>query len=83
MDDRRKRLLYRSTHRGMKESDLLLGGYARLNLESMDDDALAQFECLLDESDNDLMSWILETTTPPVESNSSALRDVIAYKKML
>jgi len=55
---RRKRLLYQSTHRGTKEADMIIGGFAREFLDSLTGDALDQFEALLSVSDPDLMHWI-------------------------
>lgn len=83
MDDRRKRLLYRSTHRGMKETDTLLGGYASACLASMPEDDLSEFELLMDESDNDLMNWILEREPLPDGPLMNVLENIIAYKKTL
>lgn len=65
MDDRRKRLLYRSRHRGMQETDLLLGGFAERHLADLNDGQLARFATLLDESDNDLFNWITGKEPPP------------------
>lgn len=58
LDVRRKRLLYRSRHRGMQENDLLLGRFAERHLADLDDRQLMRFDALLDESDTDLFDWI-------------------------
>jgi len=50
----RKRLLYQSQHRGMREMDLLLGGFAQKHITSMNSEELTQFETLLTFSDQDL-----------------------------
>lgn len=65
MDDRRKRILYRSRHRGMQETDLLLGGFAERHLADLSNDQLARFAALLEESDNDLFNWITGKELPP------------------
>lgn len=83
MDDRRKRLLYRSTHRGMKEMDALLGGYAFEGIRHMSTTDLQAFEALMDESDNDLMNWIYEREMVPVDKESGVLRKIIEYKKSM
>ncbi len=62
---RRKRLLYRSRHRGMQENDLLLGRFAERHLADLDDQQLLRFEALLDESDTDLFDWISGRVAPP------------------
>ena len=58
LEVRRKRLRYRSWHRGTKEADLLLGGFADRHLGSMDEASLDFFEALLGEPDPSLMTWM-------------------------
>lgn len=53
-----KRLRMRAWHRGTKEMDLLLGGWADAELEGADDAALDLFERVLNEDDHDLYQWI-------------------------
>ncbi len=59
-----KRILFRSAHRGTKESDLILGPYAIAHLETMDDAALTEFEAFLEENDSDIWDWISEASAP-------------------
>ena len=56
-DVRLKRLGMRSMRRGIKEMDLLLSAYADRNLAAMTDAQLDLYEELLDENDQDLLSW--------------------------
>ena len=65
IDILRKRLLYQSQHRGMKEMDLVLGGFAKHSLHTMARKELVQFEELLAFSDQDLYGWFFERTTVP------------------
>src|SRR5438045_2238505 len=48
LDPRRKRLLFRSCHRGMKETDLMLGRFAEHHLAILDDGQLDRFATLPD-----------------------------------
>jgi len=80
-DPRRKRLLFRSQHRGMKEADLLLGGYVERNLGIMSDADVADIEVLFDESDNDLVNWILGKEAVPADKASPVLEKIIAENK--
>jgi len=57
-DIRVKRLRMRVWHRGTKEMDLLLGGWADRNLDTADDTAIDLFERVLEEQDHDLYQWI-------------------------
>ena len=38
MDDRRKRLLFRSAHRGMQETDIFMGRFAERHLATMNEE---------------------------------------------
>ncbi len=55
---RRKRLLYRSRRRGMREADHLLGGFAERYLDGFTDEQLDRYEQLLENTDPDLLDWI-------------------------
>lgn len=57
-EHRLKRLHMRSWRRGMKEMDLILGGFADRRLAGLNADQLAQYEALLAENDQDLYRWI-------------------------
>jgi len=83
VDDRRKRLLYLSQHRGMKETDLLIGRFARDNLERLNEAELNDFEHIPEEGDNDLLGWILEHCEPPERVNGPVLRMIINFRKSL
>ncbi len=83
MDADRKRMLYRATHRGMKETDRLVGGFAESHLANMPADNLAAFEALLDESDNDLLNWIMEREAVPAHIDEDLIRQIINFKNAL
>jgi len=54
LDDRRKRLLFRSWHRGTREMDLILGRFADSEIANLPNDELAEFERLIEVPDPDL-----------------------------
>jgi antitoxin CptB len=62
---RLKRLKMRSMRRGIKEMDLILGGYSEAHLAAMDDAALDVYERLLEENDQDLYQWVSGQVAPP------------------
>ncbi len=57
-DSRRRRLLYRATHRGTFENDLMIGGFVRSNLALMTEDDIDALEALLELPDVDLADWL-------------------------
>jgi antitoxin CptB len=58
LDIRRRRALYRATHRGTKELDLMVGRFAIARVEGMDGMALAEFERLLAAPDPEIDFWL-------------------------
>ncbi len=56
-ENRLKRLKMRAWRRGMKEMDLILGGFADTHLGGLDAGLLDDFELLLNENDQDLFPW--------------------------
>ena len=55
----RKKLLFRSTHRGTKEIDLLLGGFFKENQNSLSEKELLEFEKILEFTDKLLSDWLI------------------------
>jgi len=60
-----KRMRMRSWRRGMKEMDLVLGPFADAQLATMTGTALATYDALLAEADQDLIRWVLGQSEPP------------------
>jgi antitoxin CptB len=65
IDIRRKRLKFRSWHRGIKEADILLGSFADKFLAQMTVAQLDKYENLLREADSDIVAWITNDREPP------------------
>ena len=57
-DARRRRLLFRATHRGTYENDLLIGGFVRSHLDTLTDTDIEALEALLERPDPDLADWL-------------------------
>jgi antitoxin CptB len=72
-DVRRKRLLFRSWHRGTRELDLLLGGFAERYLSTLTTPQLEIYEQLLEFSDPDIYNWITEAEPVPMAAQSEIL----------
>ena len=73
-DARRRRILFRSWHRGTQETDLLLGSFADDFLSGFDGAQLDRFEALLDCHDVDLFDWITGRCAPPREYDHDVMR---------
>ena len=62
-----KRLRLRSMRRGIKEMDLILGGFADDGLAELNADELALYDRMLAENDHDLYQWASGQTPAPDE----------------
>ena len=62
--ERLKRLLYRSWHRGCKETDIVLGQFADAELGRLSTPVLDTFEQLLEEQDADIWAWLTGKSMP-------------------
>jgi len=60
---RRRRALWRATHRGSKEMDFLLGRFAEQALDGMNAADIALFERLIETPDPAIESCVLEGYT--------------------
>jgi len=80
LDTRRKRLLFRSWHRGTKEADLLLGSFAERHLADMTAAQVDRFEALLELDDADLLAWIAGRAAPDPAQDSDVLRMLLAFR---
>ena len=74
LEPRRRRLLYRSWHRGMREMDLIMGRFADTALADMSDAELEMFEQLSDVPDDELYAWITGASAVPSEYDNALFR---------
>lgn len=63
----RKRLYMRSIRRGIKEMDVVLGGFAQSALEQMPPADLEVYDALLKEYDHDLYAWVSGRSDVPAQ----------------
>lgn len=61
----RKRLIFRSDHRGIKEMDIIMGNFARENVWDFTEAQLQAYDDLLQENDPNLYNWIIGKEEPP------------------
>ena len=67
LDSRRRRLLFRCWHRGIREMDLVLGRFADAQLASLSDSELDEVERWLEVPDQQIFAWV--NGMEPVPSN--------------
>ena len=76
LDARRRRLLFRATHRGTYENDILLGGFVQRHIAGFCESELVALEALLELPDNDLADWLTGRSPIPADADSAMLRRV-------
>ena len=76
---RRKRLLWRATHRGIKEMDLILGGFVARNLASFSESEVSELERIMEIPDQDMLSWATKQQPVPANHASALLARILDY----
>ncbi len=70
-------------HRGIKEMDIVVGGFAQVRLSSMSTGELALFEVLLEIPDQELLSWVTAQEPVPEKWNTPLLHEMISFRPHL
>lgn len=78
-DVRRRKLAYRAAHRGMKEMDVILGGYVARNISTMPLEDLDELERIISLPDTDLLNWATGRMKVPQEHDSPLLQAILAF----
>ena len=81
LDARRRKLLFRSWHRGMREMDLILGAFADARIASLNEAEIAQYELLLEIPDTELLPWLTGERPVPEEFDIGILRTILAFSR--
>lgn len=76
LDARRRRLLFRSWHRGTREADLIMGRFADVHIGTFSDAELDQYEHLLEALETDLLAWLTGLAAVPAEHDTPMFRRV-------
>lgn len=79
LEKRKKQLLYRANHRGIKEMDIIIGGYADAYIMDMPEDVLDEFEKIMSELDRDLLTWFVGEVKVPDHIKSPLFDTILKY----
>lgn len=80
LDNWRKRLIFRSWHRGTREMDLIMGSFADKNVAAFTESELTAYETMLETPDPDLYNWIAGVETPPANLITPMLERFLSHK---
>lgn len=79
LDVRRRRILFRSWHRGMREMDLLMGKFADAEISNLSEPELNDFELLIEVIDRDLFRWLTGEADTPENYDTPVFRRLKAF----
>lgn len=79
LDNRRKRLIFRSWHRGTREMDLIMGTFAERHVPGMDEDELGLYEELLHTPDPDVYDWVSRQKPVPANVMNKVIEKLFAH----
>ena len=81
LDPRRRRLLFRCWHRGIREMDLVLGRFADTQLASLADHELDELERWLDVPDQQIFAWVNGMEPVPATYNTALFHQLRDFHK--
>jgi antitoxin CptB len=81
LDPRRRKILFRAWHRGMREMDLIMGRFADAEIGGLSEAELDEFERLIEALDRDLLSWVTGEAEVPENYDSEVFRRLKAFHR--
>ncbi len=79
LDVRRRRILFRAWHRGIREMDILMGRFADAEIGTMAEGDLEDFERLIEVPDPDLFRWITGEDAAPSNYDTAVFQRLKAF----
>jgi antitoxin CptB len=79
LDERRRRLLFRSWHRGIREMDLIMGRFADALIAELPERELDDYERLIEVPDPVLFAWLTGAEPAPAQFDTSLLARLRAF----
>jgi len=79
LDERRRRLLYRSWRRGTREMDLIMGRFADAVIGELGEAELAEFERLSEVPDPELYAWLAGSRAVPADHDTVLFRRLRSF----
>ncbi|WP_043881617.1 succinate dehydrogenase assembly factor 2 [Ehrlichia chaffeensis] len=80
---KRKRLLYRSLHRGCKEMDIILGNFALHCIHLLSSKDVDEYEKIVNTSDYQLYKYITGEELIPQYLDNNIMKDIIRINESL
>jgi succinate dehydrogenase flavin-adding protein (antitoxin of CptAB toxin-antitoxin module) len=81
LSNRVRRLIYQASYTGMKETDLLLGHFAKMHLPHLNESDLTDFENLLEAGDPAIYAWVMGNAPLPEAYDTPVFHLIKEFKK--
>jgi antitoxin CptB len=79
LDIRRRRIRFRAWRRGMREMDLIMGGFVDSEIRALDAGELDVLEALLDADDDAVYGWLCGSAAAPPAYDTPLFRRIAAF----
>lgn len=80
LSPRRRRILFRAWHRGIREMDLVLGQFADAEIADLPESDLDELETIMDEQDQDLIRWVIGAEPVPLHFQTPLYEKIASYR---
>ena len=81
LETRRRAIRVRAWRRGMREMDILIGGFVDVHLADLTAGDIGDLERLLDVQDQQAFSWLCGTHAPPPEHDTAVFHKILAFHR--
>jgi antitoxin CptB len=81
LNERRRRMLFRAWHRGMREVDLITGPFADAHIGSLSEAELDEFEQLLEVPEPELLAWVMGQEPTPQSFDTAVYRKMRDFQR--
>ena len=78
---RRKRLYFQAQHRGCREADIIIGGFAEREIAFLQPQELDELEAILSADDGEVLNWLLGRVAVPAGYSQSLIERMVAAKQ--
>lgn len=79
LDIRRRRIRVRAWRRGLREMDIILGGFVDAAVEALAPDEIEQLEALLDAPDDEAYHWFSGAAPVPSQYDTPLFHRIAAF----
>ncbi len=81
LDARKKQAIFRATHRGIREMDILFGGFVEMQVHLFSDAEMDQLDALMQAPDWDIYKWITGTMPVPRQYDTPLYQRWVVYQQ--